>query len=137
MKDASHKFIFNRDSHVGIEFCTDDNGQLLLTVSVEEKSGKMTTKTSVLPEELCTEQAMRMWNVCMEKKWIDEKFQPLISQNKAAILASVISSELGLTPKWAAFENLWKITNLANKLSRSQDCSYYCDFIQTVEDSIV
>ena len=65
--------------------------------------------------------------------WLDENMQPLISQNKVAILASVIADEAGMRPRWAPFEQLWGIDNLANKLSHAQMCKYYSESLKEFE----
>lgn len=85
---------------------------------------------------LSTPEAQQLLTIAMENGWIDDNMQPLISQNKAAILASVIADELGLTPRWAPFEKLWGIPDLANKLSHAQMCNYYSDSLKTFEDSL-
>ena len=88
---------------------------------------------SILPASLATEEAMEMWAKLRKRDLIDEDYQPTMSQKRAAILASVMSDILQLSPRWAAFEQLWGIKDLANKLSQAQNCGYYADTMMMIE----
>ena len=91
-----------------------------------------------LPPELCTPQAMILWKRAQDKGWVDEKFKPLITQKKAAVVASVIVGELKLNPKWKAIESFWGIKDLANKLSQSIIATkYYPDFLIEVQRALL
>ena len=105
--------------------------------SVGEKEDPHAKTGRVYVDVLSTPEAQQILTLAKENGWIDDNMQPLISQNKAAILASVIADELGLTPRWAPFEKLWGIPDLANKLSHAQMCNYYSDSLKAFEDSLV
>ena len=68
--------------------------------------------------------------IAKEHGWVDDNLQPLISMNRAAILASVMADVLGLSPRWKAFEELWGNHDWANKLSAAQNCKYYPDTLK-------
>ena len=83
-----------------------------------------------VPSPLRTEDAMHLWQVARAHGWVDDDLQPLVSQNKAAILASVIADVLRLSPRWRYFEELWGNHDWANKLSAAQNCKYYPDTLK-------
>lgn len=130
-------FILNKGSHVEIDIAEKNGNTTVLTINFENTYCEESQGKKNLPVELTSTDANRMWNICMENKWIDMEYQPIVSQKRAAIIASVIADELSLSPKWAAFEKLWNMPNMATKLSQAQCCRYYSDFIRIVEDAIV
>lgn len=93
-------------------------------------------KSGSIPNPLNTPQAQKLWDIAKAEGWVDENLQPLISQPKAAILASVMADILRLSPRWQAFEELWGINDLATKLSISQNCNYYSSLLKTFEDKL-
>ncbi len=101
------------------------SGEVRTTVETEQKA-----KGEDVPSPLRTEDAMRLWAIAKEHGWVDEGLQPLISMNRAAILASVMADALGLSPRWKAFEELWGVKDLATKLSMAQNCRYYVDALK-------
>jgi hypothetical protein len=80
---------------------------------------------------------MQLWHKAQQMQWIDSNLQPLISNQKAAILASVMADELKLSPRWEPFEKLWNIKNMPNCLCKAQDCSYYAPFMKSVEAALL
>jgi hypothetical protein len=86
---------------------------------------------------LHSEKAMQLWHKAQQMQWIDSNLQPLISNQKAAILASVMADELKLSPRWEPFEKLWNIKNMPNCLCKAQDCSYYAPFMKSVEAALL
>lgn len=80
-----------------------------------------------------TDEARTLWKLATEQGWVDDDRQPVLSQPKAAILASVMGDALHLSPKWAPFETLWRIPDLANKLSHAQNCQYYAETLKDFE----
>lgn len=92
---------------------------------------------NVAPNALNTEHAKALLAICRENGWVDERDMPLISQPKAAILASVLSDALGLSPRWQPFEELWGIPELANKLSKAQMCKYYSESLGKYEKALI
>lgn len=102
---------------------------------LQEQMAKVKPKKEVkvavnLPEVLSSADAMVMWKKMQEMQWVDERFHPLISQKKAAILASVMADALDLSPRWTPFEQLWRIDDLASKLSQAMMCQYYSDAVK-------
>jgi len=89
------------------------------------------------PDVLASPEAMRLWELCKESGLVDDACMPKVSQQKAAILASVMADVLELCPRWAPFERLWGIEDLANKLSHAQMCKYYADTIKHYEDVLM
>jgi len=43
---------------------------------------------------------------------------------------------LQMQPRWAAFEQLWGIDELANQLSRAQNCEYYGTTMKDMEKAL-
>ncbi len=101
------------------------SGEVRTTVETEQKA-----KGEDVPSPLRTEDAMRLWAIAKEHGWVDDNLQPLISMNRAAILASVMADVLGLSPRWRCFEELWGNHDWANKLSAAQNCKYYPDTLK-------
>ncbi len=99
-------------------------------------NGKPAPQPKALSEALDTEEAHSLLDIARQKGWVDDNLQPRVSQPKAAILASVIADELGLSPRWTAFEELWAIDDLATKLTKAQDCHYYSSFLKEVEEAM-
>lgn len=130
-------FILNKGSHVEIDIAEKDGNTTVLTINFENTYCEENQEEKILPQELASADAIRIMNICIENKWVDMDYQPIVSQKRAAIIASVIADELSLYPRWSAFEKLWNMPNLATKLSQAQGCRYYSDFIQLVEDAIV
>lgn len=77
-------------------------------------------KNSNIPSELNTEQAWKLWNIAIEKGWLNKDLQlmPGITHEKAAIIAERISYKLGLKNRWRPFEKQWEISNLQSKFDR-------------------
>ena len=69
--------------------------------------------------------AQRMWAHAIEKGWMDDRWKPLISQTRAAILASVMGEGLNLAPQWPPFEQLWRIPDLGTKCCKARECEYF------------
>lgn len=94
-------------------------------------------KDLCIPGAFDTPKALELWEKAKVYGWVDENRKPKISHNKAAILASVIADILHLSPRWEAFETLWGISDLASKLSRSQNCKYYSDTLKMMEEALI
>jgi len=92
-------------------------------------------KTST-PSKLQSPEANELWEKAEKEGWVNADHQPLISKPKAAILASVMADLLQMQPRWAAFEQLWGIDELANQLSRAQNCVYYDTTMKDMEKAL-
>ena len=62
---------------------------------------------SALPNVLCTEEAMALWEKMQRTGYVDANFQPLISRTQSALLADAMAERLGIREKWKVFETLW------------------------------
>lgn len=83
-----------------------------------------------LPEQLRTPKAIRILKVAMENDLLADDLTPIISMNKAAILASVIGKILDINPLWSIFEELWNIPDLARKYSNTKNLAYFADEVR-------
>ena len=66
----------------------------------------------VLPDVLCTEEAMALWEKVQRAGYVDENYQPLISRTQSALLADAMAERLGIREKWKVFETLWNRKNM-------------------------
>ena len=67
---------------------------------------------SALPDVLCTDEAMALWEKVQRAGYVDENFQPLISRTQSALLADAMAERLGIREKWKVFEALWNRKNM-------------------------
>lgn len=92
--------------------------------------------SSAAPSVLLTPKALELWAKAREQRWVGDDLQLLCSQRKAAILASVMADALDLKPRWAPFEQLWGIRDLANKLSLAQLTNYYAEVLNAMVQAL-
>ena len=71
-----------------------------------------TSEPPQLPEPLATDEAMVLWRKAQQAEWVDENFQPKISRTKAAMMAHVMATKLGIRNKWKVFETFWHRQNM-------------------------
>lgn len=71
-----------------------------------------TSEPPQLPEPLATDEAMVLWRKAQQAGWVDENFQPKISRTKAAMMAHVMATKLGIRNKWKVFETFWHRQNM-------------------------
>ena len=55
---------------------------------------------------------MVLWKKAQKAGWVDENFQPKISRTKAAMMAHVMATKLGIRNKWKVFETFWYRQNM-------------------------
>ena len=67
---------------------------------------------SALPNVLCTDEAMALWEKVQRAGYVDGNFQPLISRTQSALLADAMAERLGIREKWKVFEALWNRKNM-------------------------
>ena len=79
---------------------------------LDDKSGPTGDDTVMLPPQLSTESAMKMWQRVQQAGYVDNNYQPLISRTQAALLADNMASRLGIYAKWKTFEKLWHRKNM-------------------------
>lgn len=126
--DSRPQIVFNisggTQNNVGSEINEQHNtftGNDMKTQSVRTATNADGT-TVCPPPALATPQAQALWQKAQEAGWVDERLQPrAISQNMAAVLASMIASKLNLNPTWPPFEQFWGIRNMAQKYTIAQD----------------
>lgn len=92
------------------------------------------------PAVLFTDKAVVLWEKLRAAGYVDDDYKPIVtrknSQNKFAVIASVMGGMLELEPLWKPFEEFWGIRNLTNKFSQAQLADYYADFRKDVEKTI-
>lgn len=76
-------------------------------------------------DPLSSDKAMAIWKIAQKHHLVDKQNKPLISQQRAAILALVIAQKLDLNPKWTYLEKLWGFNDLATLHSKAQERKYY------------
>lgn len=69
-------------------------------------------KEMVLPEPLATPEGRNLLEKAQEAGWIDERYQPKLSNTKTAVLAFEIAKRLNIKDHWKVFEALWHRKNM-------------------------
>ncbi len=92
------------------------------------------------PAVLFTDEAVELWEKLREAGYVNTDCKPIIthsnSQNKFAVIASVMGGKLCLNPLWKPFEDLWGMKDMANKLSQAQIAKYYSGFRKEIEKTL-
>lgn len=84
---------------------------------------------------LFSEEAKLIWSKLQQSGIIDENYIPTEdNKNKAAIVANRMMVIINPKPKWSAFEKLWGISNLANKLSKAKNTNYYPEYSNKIDN---
>lgn len=90
----------------------EDSNKVAKLVPLFPSENENVTKeetVSTIPNELLTEEAMKIKERLMEEGMIDENWQPLnLSGSECALLAKKISERLDFDDMWQTFGNLWK-----------------------------
>ena len=131
MFNINGNYIEKQEIHV------ENGGVLNFGGTEKEPEVQLPKHENSIAAALDTPKAAELWRRAMEHGWTDEDRQLLISKNKGAILASVMSDILELSPRWSAFESLWGIKDMPTKLCQAQECNYYADFLKEVEGVLV
>ena len=76
----------------------------------ENREGRI--EGSAMPDVLCTEAAMELWQKVLKAGYVDDRYQPAISRTQSAILADEMAMRLSIKDKWKAFETLWNRRNM-------------------------
>lgn len=98
-----------------LNFTTDGGGRIAMRQSDAPQSQEVVT----LPDELATDEAMRLWKKLQEAGYVDANYQPLVSRTMAALLADAMATHLGIEEKWKTFETLWKRRNMRSDYNRA------------------
>ena len=73
-----------------------------------------------LPDELATDEAMRLWKKLQEAGYVDANYQPLVSRTMAAMIADAMATHLGIQERrWKVFEDLWKRRGMSSDYARA------------------
>ena len=108
------------EQHININVTSEDAASLLVTYLDASVAQRRADSQRIFPAELDTEQARSLLRRTVQKGWLDADFRPLVSQERAAVLAMVMSSRLRLDPRWKPFERLWGVERLAHLWSKAQ-----------------
>ena len=74
----------------------------------------------VLPDELATDEAMRLWKKLQDAGYVDANYQPLVSRTMAAMIADAMATHLGIQERrWKVFEDLWKRRGMSSDYARA------------------
>ena len=70
-----------------------------------------------LPECLSTEEAMKYWKRLQKAGFVDVNCQllPETTRKQAMYIAELFAEQLNIRSKWKTFEQLWRISNLAQE----------------------
>lgn len=125
----------NRNLREQIELLRAENDRLRAEL---HRSGDAEQRSDAppLPPELATAEAAALLAKAQAAGWLDENYRPCISQKRAAILASVLTSTLHLSPRWTALQRLWGMDDLSSLLSKAQTCNYYSETLKDMEHTL-
>ena len=98
-----------------LNFTANDGGRVAMRQSDVPQSQEVVT----LPDELATDEAMRLWKKLQEAGYVDANYQPTISRPMAALMADAMATHLGIQEKWKIFETLWKRRNMRSDYNRA------------------
>lgn len=62
---------------------------------------------TVLPPELSSKKAMKLWEIMQKERFIDSNYQPLVSRPQAALIAFEFFTVLDIETQWALFQGIW------------------------------
>ena len=103
-------------------------------VGREKERGKGTERPA-LPDVLCTEEAMALWEKMQRTGYVDANFQPLISRTQSALLADVMAERLGIREKWKVFETLWNRKNMYKDYYQAVDQKQFHPFLEKLKQT--
>jgi len=89
--------------------------------------------TVALPEPLATPEAMIIWKKVQAAGYVDEDYQPLISNTLSALLAAEIADRLNIQNRWKPFETFWSRKNMYRKFYDAVNQRQYSDFIKQLK----
>ena len=89
-----------------------------------------------LPDELATDEAMRLWQKLQDAGYVDVNYQPTISRPMAALMADAMATHLGIQEKWKIFETLWKRRNMRSDYNRAFTQQQSLGFQETLKNLI-
>ena len=88
-------------------------------IDMKQASDTQPQEVVVLPDELASDEAMRLWKKLQDAGYVDANYQPTISRPMAALMADAMATHLGIQEKWKIFETLWKRRNMRSDYNRA------------------
>lgn len=113
---AGHYFYAHRKDHKAKEQRTNFLKYMMkIRLAQEEMTALRITKANALPPELGTTEAMRYWQLLVEKGFVDKSFKlsAETTHKQAMYIAEAFAEKLGLKSKWKLFQIFWGINGLA------------------------
>lgn len=86
-----------------------------------EQQASSNTTTKILPDELSTPDAMKIWNKAKKAGWINEDYTFNGTKYQMAYAAEIMGNALKLKFKWKPFQSLWKCNKLAQTRYESKE----------------
>jgi len=103
----------------------------------QPKAQPVPAKPTVLPPELSTEKAMKLWQLLQEAGYIDDNYQPRVSRPQAALIANKFFTVLDMEVQWSLFQDIWHRKNMRNDLSKARNSKTKNDtFIAKLNDLV-
>ncbi len=113
--------IFATNCHISIgSYIEEQNVYASKKTEIEEAKEVIEEVISNIPAELNTDRAWQLWEIAIEKGWLNKDLQlmPEMTKEQAAIIAERMGYKLGLKFRWKPFEKLWDISYLQSKFDR-------------------
>ena len=88
-------------------------------IDMKQAGNSQPQEVVALPDELATDEAMRLWQKLQDAGYVDVNYQPTISRPMAALMADAMATHLGIQEKWKTFETLWKRRNMRSDYNRA------------------
>ena len=107
------------------------------TPTPPKEVNKETDVKSQLPEELRTEEAMKLWKIAQDAGYVDAHYQPTISHTLSALLAQRMAGCLKLKNKWKVFEKLWNRKGMYKDYYKALNQKQSYKFIDTIKNLII
>lgn len=102
--------------------------------ALNPKKKSTNAKPAILPPELSTETAMRIWRILQKAGYVDENFQPLVSRTMAAVMAGWFFTQLDMAIQWSLFEKLWNRTSMRSDHSKAMQQHQTIDFQEKLKN---
>lgn len=109
----------------------NSSGDIYMDRNADICKEKVTTNidANTLPAELATETALLLLNRAQQAGWLDDRYFPLVSKAKAALIAHAIGCQLGIPSYWKLFEQYWNNTYLQQYYQKGVNQANSGDFM--------
>ena len=105
-------------------------------IDMKQAGNSQPQEVVALPDELATDEAMRLWQKLQDAGYVDVNYQPTISRPMAALMADAMATHLGIQEKWKTFETLWKRRNMRSDYNRAFTQQQSLGFQETLKNLI-